>query len=147
MILLAFMIASAATRKPLVCLAGAGIMTTVGGIVYLVNRFALKSPGNELVLLLTVIFSGIFYAYYVYNKRAKNILIIYLFLLGSLMFINSVDYGFNHLLKPHQKERVNITLDLSPTCMERDIMLISRLFPSVPEAFPGRGIFREPRQN
>ncbi len=112
MILLAFMIASAATRKPLVCLAGAGIMTTVGGIVYLVNRFALKSPGNELVLLLTVIFSGIFYAYYVYNKRAKNILIIYLFLLGSLMFINSVDYGFNHLLKPHQKERVNITLGL-----------------------------------
>jgi rod shape determining protein RodA len=39
-----------------------------------------------------------------------NILIIYLFLLGSIMFINSVDYGFNHLLKPHQKERINIML-------------------------------------
>jgi len=112
MILLAFMIACIAIRKPVVCLAGAGIMSAAGGFLYLVNRFVLKSPGNEMVLLLTVIVSGIFYGYYVYNKRAKNILIIYLFLLGSIMFINSVDYGFNHLLKPHQKERVNITLGL-----------------------------------
>ena len=30
--------------------------------------------------------------------------------MGSILFINSVDYTFNNLLKPHQKERVDIML-------------------------------------
>ena len=38
------------------------------------------------------------------------ILIIYLFLLGSIFSVNSVDYTFNNILKPHQKERVSILL-------------------------------------
>jgi rod shape determining protein RodA len=110
LIILAFMITCISTRKSGVCMAGAGIMATAGGFLYMINRFVLKSSGNEILLLITVLVSGIFYAYYVYSKKAMNILIIYLFLLGSIMFINSVDYGFNHLLKPHQKERINIML-------------------------------------
>jgi rod shape determining protein RodA len=35
---------------------------------------------------------------------------IFIFLVGSLIFVNSVDYAFNNLLKPHQKERVEIML-------------------------------------
>jgi rod shape determining protein RodA len=39
-----------------------------------------------------------------------EILIIYFFLLGGIIYINSVDYTFNNILKPHQKERVEIML-------------------------------------
>jgi len=52
------------------------------------------------------------YAFYVYSKRAVNILVIYLFMAGSLVFVNSVDFAFNTLLKPHQKERVEIMLGI-----------------------------------
>ena len=37
---------------------------------------------------------------------------IYLFLAGSLAFVNSVDFAFNNLMKPHQKERVEIMLGI-----------------------------------
>jgi rod shape determining protein RodA len=37
-------------------------------------------------------------------------LIIYLFLIGSILYVNSVDYAFNNFLKPHQKERIDILL-------------------------------------
>ena len=50
------------------------------------------------------------FAGYFYNKKAVSHLIIYLFLVGSIAFINSVDFAFNKLLKPHQKERVEIML-------------------------------------
>jgi rod shape determining protein RodA len=38
------------------------------------------------------------------------LLVIYLFLLGSVLYISAVDFAFNHVMKPHQKERVEIML-------------------------------------
>jgi rod shape determining protein RodA len=110
LIVIAFLVAWAATRKLKVCLAGIGILTTIGGILFLADHFVIKTLGNEIVLLVALILSGFVFGFYIYNKKAISLLIIYLFLLGSILFINSVDYGFNHLLKPHQKERVNIML-------------------------------------
>ena len=45
-------------------------------------------------------------------RRAMSVLIIYLFLIGSVIFVNSVDYAFNNVLQTHQKERVDILLGL-----------------------------------
>ncbi len=39
-------------------------------------------------------------------------MVIYFFLAGSVIFVNSVDYTFNNILQPHQKDRVNILLGL-----------------------------------
>jgi rod shape determining protein RodA len=50
------------------------------------------------------------YISYFLSKKALSILIIYLFLVGSILYVNSVDYAFTHFLKPHQKERVDILL-------------------------------------
>jgi rod shape determining protein RodA len=38
--------------------------------------------------------------------------LIFAFLAGSLIFVNSVDFAFNKLMKPHQKERVEILLGI-----------------------------------
>lgn len=99
-----------ASRKWKLCITGLGIFVSVTLLVYLINNFVIKSLSDEIILFIAVIISGLFYASYFFNKKVINILIIYLFLVGSLAFVNSVDYAFNRLLKPHQKERVEIML-------------------------------------
>ena len=98
------------TRKWKLVLTGSGIFLIIAGIVYLLAHYVIKSAGNEMVVLVSVILSGAFYAIYVYNKRAVSVLIIYIFLLGSILFVNSFDYAFNNILPKHQKDRVNILL-------------------------------------
>jgi len=109
-IAIAFLFTWFATRKWKLCFIGLAIFVLITGIVYLLDYYIIKSIGNELVILISLILSGAVFAFYIYNKKATTILIIYLFLLGSILFVNSVDYTYNNLLKPHQKERVSIML-------------------------------------
>jgi rod shape determining protein RodA len=99
-----------ATRKWKPVIVGTGIFLIITGAMYLLDNYVFKHIGNELVIFISLILSGLAFAYYIYNKKAVVILVIYLFLVGSILFINSVDYTFNNLLKPHQKERVDILL-------------------------------------
>ena len=101
-----------ATRKWKVVLIGSVIFLIAAGIISLLDKYVIRSIGNDLVLFIAVIVAGVFYAVYIYNKRAISLLIIYLFLVGSILFVNSVDYAFNNLLPAHQKDRVNILLGL-----------------------------------
>lgn len=86
------------------------IFLLITGIIYFLDQFVIKSIGTEYVLLISIILSGLGYITYFLSKRALSILIIYLFLVGSIFYVNSVNYAFNHFLKPHQKERVDILL-------------------------------------
>jgi rod shape determining protein RodA len=99
-----------ATHRWKLVLFGTGIFLLIAGMLYLFGHYVIKTISNEMVLFISLILSGAFFAIYFYNKRAVSILIIYLFLLGSVMYINSVNYAFVHLLKAHQKERVDILL-------------------------------------
>jgi rod shape determining protein RodA len=110
LIVLAFILLWILTRKWKICLAGAAIFLLFAGTLYLLDHFVIRKIGIELVVLLSVILSGVSYSYYVYTKKATEVLIIYLFLLGSVLYINSVDYAFNNFIPPHQKERVEIML-------------------------------------
>ncbi len=111
LILVAFLLTLAATRKQKVCFAGLGILIVTTGIIYLFSYFVLKiRSSEEMIILVSLIISGLFYGLYIYNRKAVSILIIYLYLVGSLLFLNSVQFAFNNLLKPHQKERVEIML-------------------------------------
>ena len=98
------------TRKWKLVILGSGIFIIITGILYLLDQYVFKSIGNELVIFISLLLSGVVYAFYIYNKRAVSVLIIYLFLVGSIVYVNSVDYTFNNFLKPHQKERVDILL-------------------------------------
>jgi len=93
-------------------LLGFGILIFIGGIIYAMGHFALKSVDNESILLITIVLAGILFAYYFYSKKAMALLIIYLFLLGSVLYISTVDFAFNHVMQPHQKERVEIMLGI-----------------------------------
>jgi rod shape determining protein RodA len=110
LVVIAFSLAWLVTRKWKICLAGFGILVLTGGALYSLDHFVIKSLGNELVLLISLLLSGIAYAVYIYFRKAMAIFVIYLFLLSSILYINFVDFAFNNLLKPHQKERVEIML-------------------------------------
>jgi rod shape determining protein RodA len=81
-------------------------------LLYLLDFYLFKSLGVKLVLAFSLIISSIPYAYYFYRQKSKSVLVIYLFLLGTILYVNSVDYAFNNILEPHQKERVSILLGL-----------------------------------
>ncbi|MCX6326045.1 MAG: rod shape-determining protein RodA [Bacteroidia bacterium] len=110
LIAIAFLLVWFAIRKWKLWFIGAGIFIFIAVTMYMLDRYAFKSIGNELVIFISLILSGVAYAYYIYSKKAAAVLIIYLFLIGSILFVNSVDYTFNNILKPHQRERVNIML-------------------------------------
>ncbi len=112
LIVLAILIVWFATRKWKLLLFGTGIFIIIAAALYLLDNYVIKSIGNELILFISLMISGTIYAFYIYNRKATALLIIYLFLVGSILFINSVDYTFNNLLQPHQKERVDIMLGL-----------------------------------
>lgn len=101
-----------ATRKWKVVLAGTAIFVFIATSLYLLDHYIIKSLGNELVIFISLILSGGFYAFYIYNRKAVSLLIIYAFLIFSILYVNSVDYAFNNLIPAHQKDRVNILLGL-----------------------------------
>jgi len=100
------------TRKWKLCLLALGILTGMSLLVYGLNSLLIKSLKNEHILLISVLLSGVIFAVYFYNKKAISLLMIYLFLAGSLAFVNSVNLAFNNLMQPHQKERVEIMLGI-----------------------------------
>lgn len=110
LIVIAIILFWLSSRKGKLVLSGAGILLLTGGLLYLLKYLVFKSLETDRLILIAVLVSGIVYAGYFLKRKAKSLLIIYLFLAGSLFFISSVDYAFNNLLQPHQKERVEIML-------------------------------------
>ena len=110
MIAVAFVFLWFSLKKWKPYLTGTGIFVLITLLVFLLDIFIFKKLGGEMVLLVSVILSGIAYAKYIVSKRATVVWIVYLFLIGSILFVSSVDYAFNNLIQPHQKERVDILL-------------------------------------
>jgi rod shape determining protein RodA len=112
LITIAFFLTWFATRNRILCITGLAIMVLITGSLYLLDHFLLKRLGTEIVIIAGLLLSGVSYAWYIYRQKSAAVLIMYLFLLGSVLFINTVDYTFNHILPAHQKERVDILLGL-----------------------------------
>ena len=112
LIAIAFFAAWFLTRKWKICLTGFGIFVLAALFFFLFNLLVIKVLNDIHILFISVIAAGAVYMFYFYTKKAVTFFVIFLFLAGSLAFVNSVDYAFNNLLKPHQKERVEILLGI-----------------------------------
>jgi rod shape determining protein RodA len=112
MIVLAVIIVWFTSRKWLLTLTGTGIFLVITGLVYLLDHYVLHFLGTELVIFSSLILSGAVYSYYFYTKKAVVVMVIYLFLTGSIFYMNTVDYTFNNIIKPHQKDRIEILLGI-----------------------------------
>jgi rod shape determining protein RodA len=112
LIIIAVLLVWFATRRWKLALIGTGIFVTISAILYLLDYYVFKNIDNEMVMLISLFISGLLYAWYIYSKKAIAILVIYIFLIGSLIFVNSVDYAFNNVLPEHQRDRINILLGI-----------------------------------
>ena len=110
LILTAAFVAWIMTRRTSLTLAGLGIIVAAGILLYLVNHLFLKVMAPHFIILAAVLLSGIAYGIYFFYRRVRGVIVIYLFLVGSLLFVNFVGFAMNSVLKPHQQERVEIML-------------------------------------
>ena len=109
---IAFVLAAAATRRWKAVTGGAAVLIITGGLLYALNHYILNYFSLETIVIIALLLSGAVYAYYFYSRKAFSLMIIYMFLAGSILYVHSVDYAFNNLLQPHQKDRVNVLLGL-----------------------------------
>ena len=91
---------------------GTGIFTTLLAIIFIIGHFVIKSLNPELVILISVLLFSIPFAWYVFQRKAKELLYVYLFIIGSLIYVQCVDFGFNKVLQPHQQNRIELLLGL-----------------------------------
>ena len=101
-----------AERNPMITLKGFVVMVLFGAITYAVSRWGTGRVNFELILIITVVLSAISWAYYIYRYRAMTLLVLLAFLIGSMLFIFTVDYAFNNILQPHQRTRINVVLGI-----------------------------------
>jgi rod shape determining protein RodA len=123
----------------------ASAVLIVGGItlaLYLLNEFILQVFEKDIILLISVLISGIFFAIYYLKRKSFSLLVIYLFLAGSMVFINTVDYGFNNLLAEHQRERVDIVLGLKKDLHGTGYNLNQSLISIGSGGFSGKGFLQ-----
>ena len=102
-------IALIVTSGYLVTLKAAGVMAVAAGIAFLTGKYVFDLE-VVLIIVLSVVLSGIVYAWYIYRQKMKSQAIIYAFLLGGLLYLFTVDYAFHNVLQPHQQTRINIML-------------------------------------
>ena len=107
---IALLVAWAATRKWKPVIAGAGILLIIGGILFALNHYLFKYFDSAAIVLIAVFISGIIFAWHFYIRKATAALTVYLFLIGSLVFVNTIDYTFDNLLKQHHRDRIDILL-------------------------------------
>jgi len=112
LIILAAVIHILSDRNPLLTLKGLFMLTAIGGVVYLFLRWLLSSMNFELVFIISILLAVLSWSYHIYRYRARKLLILLAFLVGSMIFIFMVDYAFNNILKPHQRTRINIVLGI-----------------------------------
>ena len=93
-------------------LKGLIIMMLIGASIYSGYRWILNTVKVEQIFIISLILSGAAFAFYIYRFKARFLVLLYSFLLGSMIFIYSVDYTFNNILKSHQQTRINIVLGI-----------------------------------
>ena len=83
-----------------------------GSVIYVIS-YLLHHPFPVYTLLLvTLIVNGLFYLPFFYRFKLKRSLVMYVLLLGSVLFSFTVDYVSHNILEEHQQKRINILLGL-----------------------------------
>ncbi|NTX00083.1 MAG: rod shape-determining protein RodA [Geobacteraceae bacterium] len=64
---------------------------------------------NKFIIIAVIFSIGLFLFFFI-RKNRKNILVLLGIVVIASTFTFSVDYGFEHLMEPHQKARINVLL-------------------------------------
>jgi rod shape determining protein RodA len=76
-------------------------------VLPILGILALMLPKLILVVILLMVAGGF---YFFSNRKLRTILLISAVFIGSVGFVFSVDYSVNHILEPHQRNRIHVLL-------------------------------------
>jgi rod shape determining protein RodA len=82
---------------------------------YVISLFSIQIDWG-ITALIAFSLVAVYLIYMFFRYRKKHYLYIFLFMLGSLVFLESVEYVFYDVLQPHQQMRIKVTLG-----MEQDL--------------------------
>lgn len=99
-------------RGARISISGLLIYILTGAVVYALFYWLKGDFSLDLVFILSLLVSAFIYSYYIFRYKAKYVIIVLAFLLGSMVFTYSVDYAFNNILLPHQQTRINVVLGI-----------------------------------
>lgn len=88
-----------------------GVMVLTGALSYAAGHYV-AGLGTGVIIVIAVVAAGVVYAWYTYRRKLTTPAVIYAYLLCGILFLFTVDYVFNNVLKPHQQTRINITLGM-----------------------------------
>lgn len=126
-------------RNPLLTLKGLVLAGGTTMAIWLLSRLVSMDLGIEVVILSGLILSFLLWAYYIYRHKARNLLIILAFLAGSLLFVFTVDFVFDNILKPHQQTRINIVLGIESDPFGKGYNLNQSMISIGSGGFSGKG--------
>ena len=92
-----------------------GIAAAVFISGYIATMFGVKTDWG-MVTLVALGVTALYLIYLFVRYRTKNYIYIFLFLAGSFVFLESVEYVFQDVLQPHQQMRIKVALG-----MEKDL--------------------------
>lgn len=61
-------------------------------------------------ILVGILFAGAVIFYFLYLKRFRHMITVLAIFLGSTGYVFSVDYAVNHILQPHQRQRIYVLI-------------------------------------
>jgi rod shape determining protein RodA len=85
------------------------VITFITGSLF---RLAGKKTDPSNILSISFIISGFSFLIYNFFRRVRFVIPFVLIIVGSIVFIFSVDYVFHKMLEPHQQKRMNILLGI-----------------------------------
>lgn len=91
---------------------GVGILFLTSVVLYGVNEVLSMGLSYYYIIIAALGISGLVYIILAIRYKIKNIALLLVFLIGSVMLTYSVDYVFNNFLEPHQQKRINVVLGL-----------------------------------
>jgi rod shape determining protein RodA len=88
------------------------ILAVLSAAFYAVNEILGFGLNYYYIILIALGVSGIVYTILSIKYKIKRVVLLLLFLIGSIVFTYSVDYVFNNFLEEHQQKRINVVLGL-----------------------------------
>lgn len=140
--LIAFLLIWLSTRRFLMSLAGLGIILFFSAVGWLIRENVFPAISLDIIFVISLILSAAAFAWYIFRYKLKWVMVIYLFLIGSVLFVYTVDYAFNNILKPHQQKRISIVLGIESDPLGTGYNLNQSLISIGSGGFSGKGFLQ-----
>lgn len=99
-------------RKVKIVGIGFGILVLTTTVIYGINEIFNLGLSYYYVMMTALGLSGIVYIVLAIRNKIRYVVLLLVFLIGSVLFTYSVDFVFNNFLEPHQQKRINVVLGL-----------------------------------